>query len=121
MEFKELGLEMAHIGINQKNPDEALSTVKMLGELFGFTCRETPGSWFVNEQFEVMKEPFLGKNGHIAIAAQNTQQAYEYFKSRGVAFAEETAVYFPNGRLNVIYFKDEIAGFAFHLVQKKDN
>ena len=119
MNREELGLELVHVGINQENPEEALRTVKLLGELFGFPCRETPGSWFVNDQFEVMKEPFLGRHGHIAIAARNTQAAYEYFKSRGVAFAEETAVRFPDGSLNVIYFRDEIGGFAFHLVQKK--
>lgn len=119
MDIKELGFELVHVGINQENQEEAKKTVELLSTLFGFPCRETPGSWFVNDQFEVMKSPFLGKNGHIAIAVNDSQAAYTYLKSQGVEFNEESAVYLPDGRLNVIYLKDEIAGFAFHLVQKK--
>ena len=118
-DVKELGFEMRHSGINQENAAEAEKTVKLLCALFGFPCRETDGSWFVNNQFEVMKTPFLGKLGHIAIATDDSQAAYEYLKSKGIEFNEETASHLPDGRLNTIYFKDDIAGFAFHLVQKQ--
>lgn len=119
MDCKDLDFQMVHIGINQADNEEAVKTVKLLETLFGFTSRETPGSWFVNDQFEVMKMPFLGKYGHIAIAVNDSQAAYEYLKSKGVEFNEESAGYLPDGRLNTIYFKDDIAGFAFHLVQRK--
>ena len=119
MDKKDLGFELVHVGINQPDNEEAMKTVHLLSSLFGFDYRETPGSWFVNDQFEVLKMPFLGKNGHIAIAANDSQAAYEYLKSQGVEFNEESAGYLPDGRLNTIYLKDDIAGFAFHLVQKK--
>lgn len=119
IDVKNLGFEMAHIGINQENVEEAKKTVALLGALFGFESRETDGSFFVNEQFEVMKKPFLGKLGHVAIRTTDPDKARAYLESRGVAFNESTANYGPDGELNTIYFQDDIAGFAFHLVRKK--
>ena len=49
---------------------------------------------------------------HIAIGTNTLPRAIAYFKSRGFEFNEETA------SPKAIYFKDEIAGFAVHLVQK---
>lgn len=119
IDVKELGFEMAHIGINQENAEEAKATVALLSSLFGFTSRETDGSIFVNEQFEVMKKPFLGKLGHVAIRTTDPEKARTYLEGRGVAFNESTANYGPAGELNTIYFQEDIAGFAFHLVRKK--
>ena len=119
IDLKELGFEMAHIGINQGNAEEASKTAALLSTLFGFSTRETDGSVFVNEQFEVMKSPFLGKNGHVAIRTNDPDKAKAYLESRGIVFNESTANRGPDGRLNTIYFKDEIAGFAFHLVRRK--
>ena len=41
-----------------------------------------------------------------------------YFKRCGFAFDESTITYFDNGKPKFVYFKDEICGFAFHLIQK---
>jgi 2-dehydro-3-deoxyphosphogluconate aldolase/(4S)-4-hydroxy-2-oxoglutarate aldolase len=35
-----------------------------------------------------------------------------------VEFDESTATYDEKGKLKVVYMKDDIAGFAFHIVQK---
>ena len=115
---KTLGFEFAHLGINQKGADESKNTVGLLNELFGFEVRETDGSWFVNEQFEIMKKPFRGKNGHIAVRTNNAAAARDYLEEKGLAFDESTALYDENGKLRVIYTSADIAGFAFHLVQK---
>ena len=64
MDVKELGFELAHIGINQSDAEEGRRTADALCALFGFESRETDGSYFVNEQFEIMKKPFLGELGH---------------------------------------------------------
>lgn len=119
MDAKELEFELAHIGINQADAEEGQRTVGILSALFGFPARETDGSWFVNEQFEVLKKPFLGRLGHIAVRTSNATAAKAYLESKGIAFDESTAGYAPDGSLNVIYLKDDIAGFAFHLVQKR--
>ena len=40
----------------------------------------------------------------------------DVYKRQGVAFDESSAKY-KNGELTAIYFKDEIAGFAIHLLK----
>ena len=119
MEAKDFNFEMAHIGINQENAEEAKKTAALLNALFGFPTRETDGSIFVNEQFEVMKSPFLGKLGHIAIRTDDPEKARKYLEQKGIKFNESTANYGPDGKLNTIYFAEDIAGFAFHLVRRK--
>ncbi|MVB11975.1 hypothetical protein CAFE_27040 [Caprobacter fermentans] len=116
---KDFGFEVAHIGINQDNEEEAKKTAQLLCNLFGFESRNTPGSIFANEQFEIMKTKFLGRYGHIAIRTTDINRAKEYLESKGIAFNEESASRNEKGNLGAIYFQNEIAGFAFHLLQKK--
>ena len=118
MDVKELGFELAHIGINQKDAAEGKQTTEILSDLFGFPNRETEGSFFVNDQFEVMKKPFLGELGHIAIWTTDTEKAMTYLKGKGIGFDESTAGRGPDGKIRVIYFDKDIAGFRFHLTQK---
>lgn len=119
MDVKELGFALAHIGINQADAAEAKRTVDTLCALFGFESRETDGSYFVGrDEFEVMKMPFLGRLGHVAIYTSDAVKAKEYLETKGVFCDESTASYGPDGRLMAIYFKEEIAGFAFHLKQR---
>ena len=112
------GFELGHIGINQKNAPQAEQTAQLLAALFGFPMRDTPGSIFVNEQFEVLKKPFLGELGHISIRTVDVEKAKAYLEEKGVAFNESTANYGPDGKLNTIYLQEEIGGFAFHLARK---
>ncbi|MEG2421180.1 MAG: VOC family protein [Oscillospiraceae bacterium] len=116
-ERTELQFSLGHVGINQQDDGEAKKTVALLGELFGFPARETDGSYFVNDQFEVMKMPFLGKMGHVAILTADVAKAKTYLEGKGIAFNESTANRNDEGKLMAIYFQDEIAGFAFHLKQ----
>ena len=48
MNVKELGFELAHVGINQENAVEAKATADLLCDLFGFSPRETEGSFFTD-------------------------------------------------------------------------
>lgn len=108
-----LGFEMKHIGINTENAEEAKKAAQMFSAMFGFEVAEGNSSIFTgNHAIEVMKKQYLGKNGHIAIATNTLPRAIAYFKKRGFEFLEETA------NPKAIYFKDEIAGFAIHLLQK---
>ena len=66
-----------------------------------------------------MDTPYLGKNGHIAIATNYIERAMNYLENvLGVEFAKETAKRDDKGVLKAIYLKEEIGGFAVHLVQK---
>ena len=64
-----------------------------------------------------MKTPYLGKNGHIAIGTTDIEKAVAYLKEQGVEIDMETAKY-KNEKLIAVYIKEEIGGFAVHLVQK---
>ena len=93
------------------NKEEAEKAARMFETLFGFAVKEGSSSFFAGD-IELMKEPYMGKNGHIAIATHTLPRAIAYFKSRGYEFREETVTD------KAAYFKDEIAGFAVHLVQR---
>ncbi len=115
-----LGFELKHVGINCECKEQAMATLNLLETMFGFEA-QAPGSKgiFAGTEFELMYEPFLGKNGHIAIATNFIERAVFYFEYMGVKFNESTKKVGPDGKYPAIYFADEIAGFAFHLVQKK--
>jgi len=62
-----LGFELAHIGVNAENEEEAVKVAKRFAFLFGMSAKVGSSSVFAGSALEVMKEPYLGKNGHIAI------------------------------------------------------
>ena len=66
-----LGFEIKHIGINAADETEANATADVLANMFSFAKKDGNSSIFVDTAFEIMKAPYLGKNGHIAIACNN--------------------------------------------------
>ncbi len=112
-----LGLELCHIGINSGDPDTARKDAEMIAKLLGWPVSERELGVFVGDAFEMMKLPFRGKNGHIAIACNNIKRARWHLERRGFVFDDDSAI-MKDGKLRAIYLKDDIAGFAFHLLQK---
>lgn len=117
--MKMLGFKLVHIGINCENKEQATKNAKLVSSLFGLDYKEGNSSTFSGTDFEFMHKPYYGKNGHIAIATNFPGRARAYLASQGVEFIEETAAYDDKGELKVIYLKEEICGFAIHLVKKK--
>ena len=115
---KMLGFELAHIGVNCADKEAAVKTATLISTLFGMDVKTGNSSTFVGKAFEMMHEPYLGANGHIAIATNFIERAVAYFKRMGIAFNEESRKTDAKGNLKAIYFADEFAGFAIHLVQK---
>lgn len=113
-----LGFELAHVGINAENEAEAKNAAQMFETIFGLTVKEGTSSIFAGTSVEVMKQPYLGKHGHIAIATNSVLRAKAYLERRGFSFDESTTKFLPSGKLNAIYLRDEICGFAIHLVGK---
>ena len=70
-----------------------------------------------NKEFEIMKKPGRGTHGHIAILTNNVDRAIYHLSQRGVKFDMDSKNV-KDGKTVAIYFADEIAGFAFHLVQR---
>lgn len=112
-----LNFSLAHVGINAENEEEAMATAKALCALFRLPVINKGRSVFAGAAVEVMKNGGRGKNGHIAIRTLSVDRAVAYLKRQGVEFAMETAGYDANGSLSYVYLKDEIAGFALHLVK----
>ena len=115
---KMLGLELRHVGINSGNPEQAMKDAKLLSALLGWEIKDGNSSTFCGTGFEMMKKPFRGTHGHIAIGTTNVARAKWHLEQRGFQFEDESTASVKNGKMIAIYLKDEIAGFAVHLVQK---
>ncbi|MBR2397866.1 MAG: bifunctional 4-hydroxy-2-oxoglutarate aldolase/2-dehydro-3-deoxy-phosphogluconate aldolase [Clostridia bacterium] len=116
---KMLGFELAHVGINCNSEDEAVGGANVLKEMFGFERKEGNSSVFADSFVELMKTPYKGANGHIAIATNSVKRAVAVMKKRGFEVDESTLKTDAKGNMVAVYFKQTVGGFALHLVQKK--
>ena len=112
-----LGFEFAHLGINEENEDKALNSASLLSHLFYFPIKEGTSSIFAGSGFEVTKNKYLGKHGHIAIVTNDIYRAITYLKMKGISILPETAKE-KEGKLKIVYLDQEVSGFAIHLLQK---
>ena len=112
-----LGFEFAHLGINEENKDKALNSANLLSHLFYFSVKEGAASVFADLDFEIMKNQYLGKHGHVAIATNDIYRTINYLKMKGISVLPETAKE-KDGKLKAIYLDQEVSGFAIHLLQK---
>lgn len=112
-----LGLELAHVGVNCEDDAQALDTAQKLCKLLGWEMKVGNSSIFAGTGIEVMKKPGRGAKGHIGIKTNFIERARAYLERQGFEF-DESSANVKDGKLKAIYLKDEIAGFAVHLVQK---
>ena len=113
-----LGFELAHVGINAENGEEASKIANGFDALFNTSVKEGNSSIFAGSGVEVMKAPYLGAKGHIGYKTNYIDRAVAYLKAKGFKFNEESAKYDAKGKLKAIYLEEEVGGFAIHLVQK---
>lgn len=66
---------LAHVGINCVNAEEAHKGAVLFEAMFGLTAKEGNSSVFAGKAVELMKAPYLGKNGHIAIGTPDVAAA----------------------------------------------
>lgn len=116
---KMLGFEVRHVGINASEEKEAEGIAASFENLFGFRKNAGVSSIFAGTGIEVMKIPYFGKKGHIAVQTNYIERAIFHLERQGAAFLSDSAKYDEKGNLAAIYLKDEIGGFAVHLLQKK--
>ena len=115
---KMLGFELAHVGINTKDANEANDIANTLGNVFLQEKRETSGAYFSGDVAEVVKGSFLGEHGHICIDTIDMPRAIAYLKRIGVKFNDETWAKDDKGNIINVYLKDDIGGFAVHVRRK---
>lgn len=112
------GFKIVHVGINAGSGDNAYDIAKMFAPFCLEINRDTDAGMFLNNDIEIMKKPWYGEKGHIAIACNNIKRAEAYLKSIGVKFIEESKNIDAKGNYKAVYIDGDIAGFAVHLVQK---
>ncbi len=110
-----LGFSLEHVGINCSDLDEADSVARQYSHIFGFDYKMGNSSIFAGEAVEIMKSPFLGQKGHIAIKTNSIDRAVAYLSEMGISFIESTRKIGSIGETKAIYLKEEIGGFAIHL------
>ncbi len=115
--MKMLGMYLKHIGVNCET-ESAERTAQAFADLLQGKVRQTSKGYFGSELVEIMsgQEYWKGNKGHIGIGVTSVERAMTYYTSIGVEF-DESSITYKDGEPNLAYFKDEIAGFAVHLVK----
>lgn len=113
-----LGFSIKHVGINTADENQAQEVAKKYSTLFNLEYKPGNSSIFAGKDIECLKKPFLGKNGHICIGTNNVERAIYSLTNKGVEFNEETRGLDEKGKTKNIYIKDEIGGFAIHIMKK---
>lgn len=116
---KMLGFSLAHVGINCADEDEAKRVTAMFSALFGWEQKVGNSSVFSGTAVECMKTMGRGTKGHIAVAANSVKRAAYQLENMGFGVDMSSAKYSADGTMTAVYLKDEIGGFAVHLVEKK--
>lgn len=114
---KVLGFEFAHIGINTKSEEEALKIANLFFKIFNFGLNIGNSSVFAGTNVEVNKSKGLGSMGHIAIKTNSIKRAITYLERQDIQIDMSTAK-MKNNKMIAVYLKEEIGGFAIHLLQK---
>ena len=116
---KMLGFTMVHVGLNCANPEEAEAVADEFDGAFGFEKKVGNSSVFASTYMEMMKKPFHGTHGHIAVATNSVTRALYHLEKRGYKVKEGSQKFNAEGVMNVAYLDHEFGGFAVHLVLKK--
>ena len=113
-----LGFELGHIGINCGGAEESREICLAFASAFGFEYRPGEGSSdFASGQIEVKKSGGKGRCGHLAIVTNSIDCAIGEMEKRGIALSGERV--YENGKLIAAWLRDEIGGFAVHLMIRR--
>ena len=116
--MSDIKYELAHVGINGANSEEAHAIASLFAEIFGLPVKAGNSSVFAGSAVEGMRTPFKGRLGHLGFATPDCEAAMKDLESRGYEMDMSTAKYKPDGTLNAVYLKQEVGGFAVHIVKK---
>ena len=105
------------MGINTDDADTAMRVAEAFDAAFDFGVKPGNSSNFAGTGVEVMKSQFLGAKGHLAVRTNKIDCAIPELEKKGFALDMDT-LKCKGDRINSVYLKDEIGGFAVHLLQK---
>ena len=112
-----LNFKLAHIGINNDSDTDAYKTAEVLASMFGFDVRKCSGSTFAGTAVECMNNHRFGEKGHIGFSTNSMKRAMTYLAAKGIEFDENSIKRDAAGNITCIYFKENVAGFALHIVK----
>ena len=110
------GFTLSHVGINHDSSEDAERTARLLCSMFCLDADVRSKCTFAGSYVENMNHGIYGEKGHIGFKCNNLDRAVAWFESRGWRFIEESKQFNSKGELTCVYFADEIAGFAIHIV-----
>jgi 2-dehydro-3-deoxyphosphogluconate aldolase/(4S)-4-hydroxy-2-oxoglutarate aldolase len=110
------GFSFAHLGINDASAEAAAKDAESFSSLFGFSPKDGNSSIFMSDVVEIMKKPYLGERGHIAIRCNSVERALAYFRDKGIGSLADT-VKSDKGSIKAGYLDLSIGGFAIHLLR----
>ena len=116
--FSMLGFSVAHVGINAGGDEKAAQGAQFFNALFGCAPKEGTGSIFAGSGIEIMRAGGLGAHGHIAMATNSVMRAAAWLERNGIVLDHANAKKDAQGNVTAIYLKEEILGFAVHLVRR---
>lgn len=113
-----LGFELAHVGINCGNEENAMTTAETIADIFRMAPRYMGSAVFAGTAVEAVKADGWGRLGHIGFSTNSIPRAIAYLESIGIELNEESIKRNKVGEITCIYLKNDIGGFAFHVVEK---
>jgi 2-dehydro-3-deoxyphosphogluconate aldolase/(4S)-4-hydroxy-2-oxoglutarate aldolase len=114
-----LGFQVVHFGVNAGEAGKAIKAAELFSALFGLPIKDGNSSVFAGDMIEIMKlSAAPGTHGHIAVATNSISRAINYLEKKGIAFDQNSVKRDAKGAMTVIYCKEEILGFAVHLLRK---
>jgi len=116
--FSMLGFTVGHIGINAGGDEKAEQGARFFNALFGCAPKEWTGSILAGNSIEIMRAGGLGAHGHIAMATNSVMRAAAWLERNGIALDHANAKKDAQGNVTAVYLKEEILGFAVHLVRR---
>jgi 2-dehydro-3-deoxyphosphogluconate aldolase/(4S)-4-hydroxy-2-oxoglutarate aldolase len=87
--------------------------------MFNMPVKEGNSSNFAGAGMEVVKGGSAGTHGHIAIKTNSIPRAIAFMERACVAVDMNTAKGPDGGPIQAVYLRDEVGGFAVHLLQAK--
>lgn len=112
-----LNFKLAHIGVNHDDATAAYNSAEIISAAFRFNVRECSSSTFAGNAVECMHNYRFGEKGHIGFSTNSMKRAMAYLEARGIEFDDSSIKRDADGNITCIYFKDQVAGFALHIVK----
>lgn len=110
------GLTLVHVGINTKDQKSCDALAADFNKVGMAVTKAGKSSTFMDGKIEIMNHPFYGTNGHLGYSCYDVDRTMAYLSRLGFHFIPESIIKDAKGT-KVVYLKEEIGGFAIHLVR----